>query len=87
MRRDQKYQSAIDWRMSFDPGDYGKGNDGRWFARVPSENPHFIAASLENHEIVENADGTITVSPSILMSIGTGEEWHGYLKNGNWTTV
>lgn len=46
--------------------------------------------SLSAHEVMEHADGTITVSPSILI---TGEDgngairWHGYLENGVWREV
>ena len=35
------------------------------------------------HTIVENADGTITVSPSIQVNFGA--RWHGYLKRGVWS--
>lgn len=89
MRRDQKEgQTAIDWRCEFEPGDYGKGVNGEWFARVPYPNKAgFAAASIVNHTVVEHEDGTITVSPSILMSRGDGEEWHGYLEKGIWRTV
>lgn len=37
---------------------------------------------LVTHSIVEHEDGTITVSPSILVT--GGEEWHGYLERGIW---
>ena len=38
---------------------------------------------LENHDVTEHEDGTITVSPSILIT-GEGGSWHGYLELGVW---
>lgn len=32
-------------------------------------------------------DGTITVSPSILISHWEGRSWHGYLERGVWREV
>jgi hypothetical protein len=52
-----------------------------WMVRTP--NGHL--GNLSNHDVVENADGTITVSPSILVSDSTGELYHGFLVNGEWT--
>ena len=55
--------------------------DGRsWMVRTP--NGHL--GNLGNHEVVEHEDGTITVSPSILVSDPSGELWHGYLEGGVW---
>jgi len=63
-------------------GNYGKDPvDGHWKASPPGP---IGMGSLENHEVVEHEDGTITVSPSILIEqppIGT---WHGYLERGVW---
>jgi hypothetical protein len=42
--------------------------------------------SPKNHQIVENADGTITVSPSILIDFGP-IHFHGYLKQGEWSVA
>jgi hypothetical protein len=38
----------------------------------------------EPDEMGENADGTITVSPSILVSDHSGELYHGFLVDGEW---
>lgn len=57
------------------PGDYGKTQDGRWIIRPPRGEAYI----LEDHEVIEHKDGTITVSPSI----NTGQ-WHGYLERGTW---
>ena len=67
--------------MWFAEGDYGKGPDGVWRARPFGAS----LGSLEAHEVKEHEDGTITVSPSVLISQGAGlPEWHGYLEGGVW---
>ena len=66
------------------PGEYGKDSrDGNWYACTPNG----MFGSLTGHDVTENEDGTITVSPSILVTYdGTNghEEWHGYLERGVW---
>lgn len=64
------------------PGQYGKHPlDGTWFACAPNG----LLANLHNHQVTEHEDGTITVSPSILVSDGRGgHRWHGYLEQGVW---
>lgn len=67
-----------------EPGDYYLYPTIGWCGVTP--NGHI--ANLSNHEIVEHEDGTITVSPSIL--VGTYEQrnlWHGYLERGVWREV
>jgi hypothetical protein len=65
----------------FAPGDYGRHpGDGHWKGRTP--NGHLGA--FDKHEVVEHDDGTITVSPSILVSSDEGELWHGFLERGVW---
>lgn len=59
--------------------DYFK-HEGIWYARTPNG----LLANLGNHDVIEHEDGTITVSPSILVRDGQGGEWHGYLVRGNW---
>lgn len=62
------------------PGDYCLGNDGLWYAFPPV--PSLGPGCLARHQVTEHPDGTITVSPSILM---TGRScWHGYLRRGEW---
>ena len=52
-----------------------------WELRSP--NGHL--GSLGNHDVVEHEDGTITVSPSILISNPQqGELYHGFLEKGIW---
>lgn len=65
--------------------EYGKDpRDGVWYARPPGMN----MGSLENHQVAEHEDGTITVSPSILIQYPNRrkepKEWHGYLERGVW---
>ncbi len=64
---------------SFRPSEYGMIN-GIWYACTP--NGHL--GNLKNHEVVEHEDGTITVSPSILVGQGDVDVWHGYLEHGVW---
>ena len=69
-------------------GDYGRNPaDGKWYGRPPGTH----MGGLEAHEVTEHKDGTITVSPSILVTTheGTGRPhiWHGYLERGIWREV
>jgi len=69
-------------------GEYGREPEtGIWYANSP--NGH--VGNLSNHTVTEHDDGTITVSPSILISTTVGgvkkEVWHGYLEHGVWREV
>jgi hypothetical protein len=65
------------------PGEYAKGPDGNWYGMTPNEH----LAGLAKHDITENPDGTLTVSPSIAVWEGNIMVWHGYLENGVWREV
>ena len=70
-------------RLRLAEGDYGKGADGIWYARPPG----VPMRSSENHEVTEHEDGTISVSPSILVQEEFGVHtvsWHGFLEHGVW---
>lgn len=57
-----------------------------WFVYIP----RCGAGCLLNHKVVENSDGTITVTPSILTTghdKGIQTTRHGYLTNGIWNDV
>jgi len=56
--------------------------DGKktWMIRTP--NGH--AGNLSAHDVTEHEDGSITVSPSILISDNSGELYHGFLRHGIW---
>lgn len=69
------------------PGEYAFMG-GRWFAATPNGK----LGDLSNHDVVEHEDGTITVSPSILVTGYDDEKnetvvWHGYLERGVWREV
>lgn len=69
----------------FQPGEYGKANNSKFYCCAPG-NSH-MSGNLSSHSVIEHDDGTITVSPSILItshSKGTKEQWHGYLEKGVW---
>lgn len=74
---------------AFQPGDYGRATaeelQGRlassWMCRIPNG----MLGNLSKHQVTEHEDGSITVSPSILVK---GEKsWHGYLERGVWREV
>jgi hypothetical protein len=65
------------------PGDFGKDIDGIWYCRPPWKH---AGGSLARHTVTEHEDGTITVSPSILIATHVGT-WHGYLEHGIWREV
>ena len=62
-------------------GDYWQ-YDGDWYAKAPNG----LRCGLRGHAVVENADHTITVSPSILVTgcDGVDKTWHGFLVDGVW---
>lgn len=74
-----------DLPIHLEPGDYGFWvRGGHWVARCPHEDPAVdMPANLSAHKVVEHEDGTITVSPSILVT-GHDGSWHGFLERGVW---
>lgn len=77
----KRVEPDAEGKLWLQPGEYGKNPaDGNWYARTP--NGHH--GNLADHEVTEHDDGTITVHPSILVSDGSGELWHGYLTKGTW---
>ena len=59
---------------------------GEWFIYLPGCG----AGRLSQHQVVEHEDGTISVTPSILMrghNNGTPSERHGYLTRGIWNEI
>ncbi len=75
-------------------GDYGfDPRAGCWEVRPPGQQ----AGSIRKHEVTEHEDGTITVSPSIVLydadelgPRGMAERrvaWHGFLERGTWRTA
>lgn len=73
--------------------DYGKETCDTgwfWYCCVPGDGVLFrtMIGNLSQHSVIEHEDGTITVSPSILIGQSTGiKSWHGYLEHGVWREV
>lgn len=74
-----------------EPGQYGKDVSGNWFGMTPTG----MLANLQRHQVIEHPDGTITVSPSILVTTSPEKQedgntkegkqkWHGHLNAGMW---
>lgn len=62
------------------PGEYHR-LAGTWYGCTPVGS----VANLARHSVTEHDDGTITVSPSILVHGGRDDkDWHGYLERGVW---
>ncbi len=65
---------------------YWRGSDGIWLLYLP----RCGVGCLALHQVVEHSDGTITVTPSVLMSghdNGTPTTRHGFLTAGKWREV
>lgn len=77
------FESDPDWQTTVQPGDYWRDINGDW-AVYPE---HDFLGNLRNHTVVEHEEGTITASPSILISHHDGRSWHGYLERGVWRKV
>src|SRR2546430_757157 len=74
-------RDGASWLALGDKGAYGKDEFGCWWAHAP-RGP---VGALDDHQVTEHPDGTISVSPSIEW--GTPWNWHGYLRNGVWEEV
>jgi hypothetical protein len=69
------------------PGDYGKDANGNWHCCAPPDTGDWASnfhGNLARHTVVEHEDGTITVSPSILIRTHDKGDWHGFLERGVW---
>lgn len=51
-----------------------------WYAACPNG----AIGNLDNHEVIEHEDATITVTPSILINRDRPNRWHGHLEHGVW---
>lgn len=79
LREDEDLLASI----AFTPGAYGTVDGVTWYGTTPNG----LFANLRSHSVVEHHDGSITVSPSILVTTGLGgkdPQWHGYLERGVW---
>jgi hypothetical protein len=70
---------------------YWKGEDDNWYLHLPDgrEDAEFdgLTANLASHKVEEHDDGTISATPSILVTQKLGDkviQRHGYLTRGVW---
>jgi hypothetical protein len=76
------------WRPILEPGQYRRTVHPEHGPTWECCTPNGHQGNLGRHEVVEHDDETITVSPSILVSVPPGTEvWHGYLEHGVWREV
>jgi hypothetical protein len=71
------------YRIAQTPGAYGSADGKDWFCTTPNG----LFGNISKHTVKEHEDGTITVSPSILVTSGRDHgqpNWHGYLERGVW---
>lgn len=83
-----------DGAQVWEPGDY-------WFEIQDGQRvlygctPNGVVGNCARHEVTEHDDGTVTVSPSILVhavrrpsdGAEVSPEWHGYLERGVWRSA
>lgn len=83
----KRHDLSEDYQV-LEEGEYGKGVDGNWYCRAPQHDGFYAGmGNLSKHDVVEHEDGTITVSPSILITGHHGRQWHGFLERGVWREV
>lgn len=72
------YQGETDFMYYFKNKD-----EGAWYLWIPQCG----LAGLRNHKVTEHEDGTITASPSVLLTYwknGERQQRHGFLEKGIW---
>lgn len=74
-RKDAQSESCF----NLEEWSYGKNKWGVWFVMFPGD----LLGCLQNHCVVEHEDGTITVSPSILVK-NSDISVHGFIEKGIW---
>lgn len=83
MNKGRRVYPRDDGNLYLADGDYGYNPKSQsWQVRPPGCH----AGSIPNHTVIEHEDGTITVSPSILLIDGE-KQWHGFLRGGVWSGV
>lgn len=83
-----KRHDLAEGEHNLEPGEYGKDSQGVWWVRPPQANGFYSGpGNINKHQVVEHEDGTITVSPSILVYGHHDKTWHGYLERGVWREV
>lgn len=88
MQKGHRVYPRDDGMLPLAEGDYGLNpRTGYWEVRPPGCH----AGGIPYHDVTEHDDGTITVSPSILLTDfdekGEKVVWHGFLEHGFWREV
>lgn len=78
------YANEAGFITELQAGDYGWSPKFNYWIVATPNNMH---GNLKNHKVTEHEDKTITVEPSILVTQGEREEWHGFLEHGVWRSV
>lgn len=88
MTQGRRVYPREDGHLYLAEGDYGFDPAVGWWEVRP---PGCHGGSIRNHQVTEHKDGTITVSPSIMLydfdKDGNTVQWHGYLERGVWREV
>jgi hypothetical protein len=74
-----------------DRGFWRQRADGRWIVRPPGC-PKAILIHESKHKVTVEANGSISISPAILVMPGTFPNhpeysWHGWLFEGRWEEI
>jgi hypothetical protein len=90
-RRRDINETEWDTAQNWDYGKMTTDNGSWWYCVTPDRNDNDdpMLGNLSRHTVTEHEDGTISVSPSILMG-GQGTTtapWHGFLERGVWREV
>ncbi len=84
LKKGRRVYAKEDGSLPLAEGDYGFHPKSGWQCRPFGCH----AGSIGKHDVTEHSDGTITVSPSILLTQhdddGDPYQWHGYLEKGVW---
>ena len=86
MKGRRVYANAEGYRDGpMEPGDYFYWERiNRWLVKAP--NGHEGTISPNVHVVEEHDDGTITLTPSLVLNAADGRElYHGFLRRGEWT--
>jgi hypothetical protein len=84
MKGRRRPDNTLPWEL--EAGDYCFRGPSRflWVCLPNGSGP----ARLEEWDVTEHQDGTVTVSPSILEKLADNKDgWHGYLERGIWREV
>lgn len=86
-RRYPDVPNGLDAHERMEPGGYRRVTYPKLGTRWEATTPSGLEGNLSEHEVSEHEDGTITVSPSILINAGARGSWHGFLERGVWRSA